>query len=253
MFKNFFTNHSRQAIVLLLLSYIPVAFIIIAIALQNVVPIHHLTRDPTAVMKAPMYTGILSNTGALLWCTATAICLFGYFLLRNTIHTQTKNFLLFSGILSLLLLVDDFYMLHESVIPNLIGYGEGFMFTIYGLYLMGYLFVFRNFILERTPFLLLGMACGFLGLSVLIDAANFSFLPTYDGNLWEDGTKFMGITSWVVYFSFTTYKLITEAALFNISDQEINTAQATQENIVLKPTLGNVAAMNRKIPLKKVD
>ncbi len=253
MLKKLFTNHSRQAVLLLILSYIPAILIITAIAVQNVVPIHHLTRDPTAVMKAPMYTGILSNTGALLWCSATAICFICYFLLRKTVHVQTRNFFLSSGILSLLLLIDDFYMLHESVIPNLIGVGEGLMFAVYGLYLIGYLFVFHKFILEKTPFILFGMACGFLALSVLIDAANFSFLPSYDGNLWEDGPKFMGITSWLVYFAYSANKLVSEAANFNGIKKQNGFTNAPANKIALTPTIGQIEAMPNKVPLKNVD
>ena len=41
------------------------------------VPVSNLTRDPLAVMGAPVYTGLLSNLGILLWCATAAITLFG--------------------------------------------------------------------------------------------------------------------------------------------------------------------------------
>jgi hypothetical protein len=47
------------------------------------IPTTDFTRDPTALMGAPFYTGWVSTVGVLLWAAAAAIALFVASLLRG--------------------------------------------------------------------------------------------------------------------------------------------------------------------------
>jgi hypothetical protein len=119
MIHQLLQRQPKFPLLLLLLTYIPAILFLFTIKFQTVVPVHHLTRDPAAVMDAPMYAGFLSN------------------------------------------------------------------------------------------FILLAFALIFFDLSVMIDVADMTFGDDYDGNIYEDGIKFLGIVSWVTYFSITAYKLVS--------------------------------------------
>jgi hypothetical protein len=226
MIHQLLQRQPKFPLLLLLLAHIPAILFLFTIKFQTVVPVHHLTRDPAAVMDAPMYTGLLSNIGVLLWCAAAAICFFGYTLFQGSSIRGTSLFFLCSGFISLMLLTDDFFMLHEAVFPKILSFmekdtAEKTVFAFYGITLMAYLFYLRRFILANTDFILLVTAFIFFGLSVMIDVADMTFGDDYDGNIYEDGTKFLGIVSWITYFSLTAYKLVKASLIFPVFKQEL--------------------------------
>ena len=159
---------------LLPLVYIPaygVLFLLVVVNLQTGIPIATLTRDAAAAAHAPFYAGMVSNMGALFWSTAAAICLFSAALLRawsdksdkskKNGHTDSALFLLFSGLITTLLMLDDVFFLHEEIIPNVLGISQKRVYAGYGLLMCVYLVRFRATILN-TEFLLFLFACGSL-------------------------------------------------------------------------------------------
>jgi hypothetical protein len=162
------------------------------------IPVGDLTRDPAAITSYPFYTGFLSNIGILLWSATAALCLFSARLVTTRRTTSRWGWFLYvSGLLTLLVTWDDLFMLHEEVLPNYLGLPEH---LVYGTYIslgLIYLISFRRVILE-TEYPLLGVALIFLGLSVTLDVYP---LPGLDPVLFEDGAKFIGIVSWLIYFT----------------------------------------------------
>lgn len=161
-------------------------------------PLSEFTRDPAAITHSKFYIGFLSYLGIMLWSSATTICLFGAFLLKyGKRNRQFTDFLLFSGILSLILTLDDAFLMHETVMPNYFHIPETGIYLGYFIISIGYLVYFFRRILS-TDYLLLVIALLSLGLSIFIDKAfSFSNLETFI----EDGFKFLGIVFWLAYFS----------------------------------------------------
>jgi hypothetical protein len=155
-----------------------------------------LTRDPAAISGVPVYTGFLSNMGMLFWSSTVAVCFFtATFVARRAATRPTGRFLYASGLLTLLLLMDDLFQLHERVFPLSLGIPEPIVFLGYGSMTLVYLTRFRRVILD-SEYLLLGLALGCFGLSVAVDV-----LTDRELYLWEDGAKFVGIVTWLAYFA----------------------------------------------------
>lgn len=161
------------------------------------VPIGELTRDPAVLTHTPYYFGFLSNFGALIWAAAAAICFLGYIASRQRSHPiGNSSFLLVSGLLTTLLLMDDFFLLHEEVIPIYLGIPEKLFVASYGLIILLYLIIYRNTVL-KSEYPLLGSSFFFLGFSMGLDLVPFSIPGRY---IFEDGAKFLGIVTWLLYF-----------------------------------------------------
>ena len=185
--------------------YISAIFVLLALTFGSLVagiPISYFTRDPSALMGVPFYIGLLSNLGILLWCSSAAICLFSFMVFRGVVkNTEVALFFLFSGILTIILLFDDFFLIHESVFPNYLNIPEKLFYAGYVPTLLTYLVRFRKIIL-KTEFLLLLLALTFFGLSIFTDLfqQTFDILKPNLVDLIEDGSKFLGIVSWCAYF-----------------------------------------------------
>lgn len=185
--------------------YIPALFALLALTLASQlagISIAYFTRDPSAIMGAPFYIGLLSNLGILLWCSSAVICLFSFIIFRGVVkHTEFASFCLFSSILTTVLLFDDLFLIHESVFPHYLNIPEKFFYVSYVIALIAYLVRFRKTIL-KTEFLLLLLALNFFGLSIIIDLLQqiFHLLRPSLANLIEDFSKFLGILGWCTYF-----------------------------------------------------
>jgi hypothetical protein len=185
--------------------YAPILMLLTIISLQTRIPIRHLTRDPLAIVGEPFYFGAISNLGNLLWCSTVAVCFFSFALLRKLANCRKirhlQQFLFFSACVTFILLLDDLFLIHEEVFPNYLNISEDLLVFGYGAIFVLYLVKFRKIIL-KTDFLLLIVALGFFGISVSLDL----FIPG-DWLNWErelvleDGSKLLGIMSWLAYFS----------------------------------------------------
>ena len=83
------------------------------------IPISKLTRDPTAIAFLPAYTGFLSQIGIFLWSASATICFFSATVLSKGVDCQKlRRFLVASALLTLILGLDDAFLLHEKVLPR---------------------------------------------------------------------------------------------------------------------------------------
>ncbi len=185
--------------------YIPALFALLALTLTSWlagISISYFTRDPSAIMGAPFYIGLLSNLGILLWCSSAVICLFSFIIFRGVVkHTEFASFFLYSSVLTIILLFDDLFLIHESVFPHYLNIPEKVFYVSYLLALIVYLVRFKKTIL-KTEFLLLLLALNFFSLSIIIDLfqQTFHLLGPSLANLIEDFSKFLGILGWCTYF-----------------------------------------------------
>ncbi len=164
----------------------------------NGIGVGRFTHDIHHLSGLPYYTGIISNTGIVIWTSASAICLFTYLLLKRSGKTGISVSFILNGFwLTTLLMLDDLIMLHEYVIPGYFGIHEVFFFILYGFLAFRFLYLHKNFIL-LTNFIYLLAAFAGLGFSLFIDLVPF-YIPAR--LVFEDVPKFIGICFWLVYFA----------------------------------------------------
>ncbi|WP_152611328.1 hypothetical protein [Psychroserpens mesophilus] len=171
------------------------------------VPLEILTNDLAVIGELPIYAGILSQTGILLWSATAAICVYSIQFIETIEH---KSFIKASIYITLLLGLDDAFMFHETLFPSL-GIHQKVVFLAYGIMMLVYLYKYYKLILT-TDFILFVLALGWFGISMLIDNFIRDVTP-YITKLLEDGTKFIGIVTWLVYFARTTKQFQLQKSL----------------------------------------
>jgi hypothetical protein len=158
----------------------------------------YLTRDPSTLLNVSPAIGFFSNLGILMWTATVVICFFTAAFLSHIGGSKKAPFFMFSGFVTLLLLIDDLFLVHEFFFPRIFGLDEFLAFAIYGLVFVAYVYRFRS-VFPKTNYLLLVMACCLFGVSLLFDMFHDDALPWH--YLLEDGAKWFGIVSWFAYYS----------------------------------------------------
>ncbi|MDJ1172696.1 hypothetical protein [Roseofilum capinflatum] len=202
---SFISNIAKRKTIIFV--FVMVLLTLLILKWQNWIHPGYLTRDPSAILEAPFYIGIISNIGILMWCASTSICFFTFAITRKHSTAMMSSFLLGSGAINCLLLFDDFFLLHEEVFP---GYLYNYLYTsekrVVAIYLMfGLWYAWKNRkIILKTRFLLLIIAISCFLLSVVCDQATSYFPEAWvkDGTkiIIEDGFKFLGIVSFIYYY-----------------------------------------------------
>lgn len=199
----------------LLITGIPSILVLIGVAIASIIldiNLGLLTRDPTSIAKINPLSGILSNFGIILWCSAATACFFAAIAIRNIESKDCFWFLFCSGLLSAYLLLDDFFQFHEILAGNHVGISEKFTYMALGTAVLIYLFLFKRNIWQ-TNFCFLLMSFIFLATSVATDVCQ-GFLMRRIGH-WqffiEEGTKWLGISCWCSYYTETSYRIVVRA------------------------------------------
>lgn len=168
-----------------------------------------LFRDITASFEAPVYVGLFSQIGLILWSVAIGALLVGALLTNSVRVEEDRGFLTYSLCLTILLAADDAFLIHESVFDSVLGLGERTAFGLYGIAILGYIFLFQKQLLE-THFPLLLISLGLFAVSMLVDS--LPALAGYTGRdaifLLEDGAKLAGIVFWALYQTLNVHGLI---------------------------------------------
>ncbi len=177
------------------------------VAQGSKIPADTLTRDPSVLTNTPFYYGFFSYISIACWGAAAAVCFMGAMLINGRHSSQgAKAVLIYGGMLSLLLLVDDAFMLHETVFPQLLGIKEYLIYAVYLLMFAGFFILFWQQILKSDYFLLIAAFVAF-GASIGLDAVfEISEWVSYT----EDGLKLLGILFWLFYFASFTKKAVSE-------------------------------------------
>ncbi|KGJ88158.1 hypothetical protein [Thalassotalea sp. ND16A] len=193
-----------------------VCYLVLALAVLSIYVAAHsfnispavFTRDPVSLLRAPLYTGLMSNVGILLWVSSAAVCLFSAYTISRY-SGRTNGFLLYSGYLTLWLVLDDLFLFHEELFPDYLGISQGVIILIYLLLFLVFFVKYLPAILA-SDFVLLLLACTFFAASLVCDFA----LPQRGMvHLVEDSFKLFGITTWLVYFCQASKGLIESSVL----------------------------------------
>lgn len=153
--------------------------------------VNMLFGDPAAITGRPPYLGLFSNLGILVWWAAATTSLLAALVLRPS---PARSALFWGGALAIVLTLDDLFMLHDAVFPQL-GVRERFTYATYATATFAYLFVHRHFHATMDwPLLIASVAL--LSASVVFDGLSSI---GHDFPLLEEGTKFAGIVAWCAY------------------------------------------------------
>jgi hypothetical protein len=160
------------------------------------------TRDPANIYQTnpevrPMpYIGILSNLGLLLWAACVALDLAGARLVKGTSReARWRGFFLASACVTGFLMLDDAFMFHEWLFPEVFHLREYQLYLIYIAVMGGYLLVHRRLLLG-TPYLFLLVA-----MVLFIGSMGIDKLVPFDNTeaFYEDILKFGALCFWVAY------------------------------------------------------
>ncbi len=176
--------------------------VVAAVRWRTGIPMSYFMRDPAAIAEAPAYIGLVSNIGILLWCATAAICFFSFAALgRQVGRREARSFLLYSGLLTGYLMLDDLFMFHERLLPQHLHIPQAAVYGAYVLMFAAYLVRFRKTIVESEfPILLLALV--FFALSRGVDMGrDLGFVRVRAADLLEGGPKLLGIASWFAYLT----------------------------------------------------
>lgn len=176
------------------------------------IPFKNLTADPAFVFNANPFTGVISNIGILFWCASACCCWFGGFLMMHQDRNREAWFLLASGVFTFVLLIDDLFMFHDHIFYSFEGFKiiQPITFAFYGLLILVFFYKFFSIILKQNYRLLI-VSLLLLGSSVFTDLL---FVNEGFQYFIEDGLKFLGILSWTLFFTTTSYKLVISGREF---------------------------------------
>ena len=149
------------------------------------------------------YDGAISTLGIMLWASTAALAMFAGFIFYIIDDRAELGFALHVGLLSGWLAIDDAYLLHELVLPRL-GVPQLFVLASIGFALFMLLIVHRS-ILLRAAWWLLAFAVLMFAISASVDIIMPGVTSTW--LVVEDGSKFIGIVAWCVFFVDTFLKL----------------------------------------------
>lgn len=179
----------------------------LAIAMLSVLSIYAKIRSKGSgieyLFEDPFYFGIFylgwfTSISEILWCTAIAICLFSAFLLPAS-NRRFPVFLVVSALIMLLLFFDDRFRL-TLILCTFFGTCKAVklsVYTIYGLLLISYAWLFRRTI-RQTPYIPLLTSFCLFGFSSAIDITPINSRGIHA--MLEDGTKLVGLINLTIYF-----------------------------------------------------
>ena len=179
-----------------LVSFLALIAVIIISTSKNIA-LDTLTKDPTETMNAPFYIGAFSNLGILIWSGASVLCFFTAMQIKGvTAFKEDYHFLIVSACITMMLTMDDLFLIHEEVFPKYFNVPENAVILTYINIFIIYLILFRSKILS-SEFIILALAFTFIGLAKLSDLIP---LPLKKDTFLEDSIKLFGIVSWFIYF-----------------------------------------------------
>lgn len=152
--------------------------------------VNEVLRDPAQQTGVSSLLGLISNLGNFFWIASVAIAFFAVAYGRK-LQTIQKQWLLLLGSLSLILAIDDFFLLHDRYINQWICYG---FYVITALLLL-----IRHFAqLIESAFFSCLIALTLMGLSIITDTFQEKLPWNYGvAQILEEGFKFAGAIVWL--------------------------------------------------------
>jgi hypothetical protein len=157
--------------------------------------IMEILQDPAQQSGASSFLGFLSNIGIWLWVSSASICFFTILTSNSILNRNHKELIFLTGMLSIILAVDDFFLIHDRYID------QEFCYLVYAILAIAILIRHSKKILEIEGFAFL-VAGSFLALSILTDIFQYRIPLQHNYiQVFEEGFKFIGATTWLYYSS----------------------------------------------------
>ena len=186
---------------------------VLAISLSAIAGIKGILviRDLAQTCGSLAGVGLISNLGYLIWMATAAIVLFTAYASPKYNQHKFKGMLLCGGWFSFILCIDDMFLLHDRYI------GPTFLYIFYAIFSFLIVSKFRDQLLENGGEIFI-LAVILLGFSVLTD--NFQYdiaelmsIKYETTQLFEEGIKFLGITTWLYFWWSASSKFIRSALI----------------------------------------
>ena len=164
------------------------AALLLAVRSLGVAP-RRLLQDPAGQYDFPPFVGLISHGGVALLVATAAILAFA-----AAVGRRDAGLLAGAAALSGMLAADDLLLLHERVVPAVLGLGETWLYGLYGVLLA--------LILARLP-----RRRGSLGILVPLSLMAVSVgtdqmeLPMNTRVLVEDLAKVAGFAAWLAFWA----------------------------------------------------
>ena len=204
--------HQHRVIPAIYLFSILLLVAIAGASLYTQLPVERFTKDITSIAGLHPTSGILSSLGVLTWCITASICFFAAIFLYKMRRYQEYSLLFNTGLLTTYLTLDDAFLIHERLAPDILRIDEKVVYAILLAVVLFYLKSFWRTIL-RTRYTLFLASLILLGSSVALDTLPwFEELQRDLQFLLEDGLKWLGIVSWCIYFVKTSFNYVVACA-----------------------------------------
>jgi len=152
-----------------------------------------ILRDPAHQSGQSTFLGFLSNIAVWLWVSSATICFFCA-MTGDLVNKGSHRELLFLvGILSMILAIDDFFLIQHRYVNQKLCY------LFYAIFSGTLLVRHYKKIMEIDGFSFL-LACLLFVLSILTDAVQTRTpLPSSYVQVFEESFKFIGIATWLYF------------------------------------------------------
>jgi hypothetical protein len=168
-------------------------------------PIEDLLEDPASLLGFDQFIGFLTPIGVVVLAMGIGAVLLLASVKNGDMTAEERrvfNALVFLAGVSLFLLLDDLFMLHERVFTGLFKIGERSIFMAYGVIFVTLAYIHRNGLLSGPivflvfSILLFGAS---IGSDVLTDKVSLSAGLTSSLKMLEEGGKFGGYLFWTAF------------------------------------------------------
>ena len=159
------------------------------------IPMMDLLSDPAEVEKIPWFTGAVSDLNLFVWAAGAALYLVAALGLRYR-NRSLAHVVMWLGLFTVVLTLDDRFLLHEIVLPWLFGLPEIVVFAAYAVGAVVIVVTFRRVLVVQPELSILVLGLLGLGVSVFLDV----FGPDADlRRVVEESAKLVGALGWALF------------------------------------------------------
>jgi hypothetical protein len=184
----------------------------------------------------------------LVWCAAATVALFAAAVNRRR-GGRAAAMLLWGGVLTSVLAIDEAGRLHEDVLPSLFGFSEQAICSVYAAMAVAWIVRFRKEIAPPTSaWLLGGIAC--FAMAIAVEHVVIGRHGSLDGVL-----KLAGVACWAGFFIRTASRQLRAARvtgeLLSLSQQE--QLAAANELDATAATMAELMAMAQEAAARRTE